>query len=91
MNLTKIVLTFGDINSQLRYSDRNFLKKACTVYTMDASEPCSKPNRNLNKSVFHERGKPKYLEKNLSEQGGEQKTKLGQYNGIITRIQTLVT
>ena len=26
------------------------------------------------KSVFHERGKPKYLEKNLSEQGGEQKT-----------------
>ena len=63
MNLTKIFLTFGDINSQLRYSDRNFLKKACTVYTMDASEPCSKPNRNLNKSVFHERGKPKYLEK----------------------------
>ena len=37
-----------------------------------------------------EREKLRYLEKNLSEQGGEQKTKLGQYNGITTRIQTLV-
>ena len=48
-------------------------------------------NRKFNKSVFHERGKPKYLEKNLSEQGGQLKTKLSQYNGITSRIQTLVT
>lgn len=68
MNLTKIFLTFGDINWDTQIE--TFLKKAWTVYTVDASEPWSKPNRKLNKSVFHERGKPKYLEKNLSEQGG---------------------
>ena len=73
MYLTKIFLTFGDINWDTQIE--TFLKEACTVYTVDTSEPCSKPNRTLNKSVFHERGKPKYLEKNLSEQGGEQKTK----------------
>ena len=42
-------------------------------------------------SVFQERGKPEHLEKNLSEQGGEQKTILSQYNGIISRIQIQVT
>ena len=88
MNLTKIFLTFGDINWDTQIE--TFLKEACTVYTVDASEPWSKPNRKLHKSVFHERGKPKYLEKNLSEQGGEQKTKRSQSNGITTRIQTLV-